>query len=222
MTTGAPDPGGQPDDPAVVTATLRAVDARWRARGVPRADRAAMRTELRADLLTAHDEQPAHHTPHQLLGADPVEFADDLARAAGTTANLDEATRLWRSAAIGAAAGSLLVYVGIFNGTQLVPGLDSTTLLFGFYASLGVGFVGAVLVAVWQGTRTEPCARSTIGRMALLLPLSTAVSVPLAVGTAHLVHYAINPVTLLAEGGIVLATAAAAVHLAHWSALRSA
>ena len=229
MTTGDLDqdpprqtPPRQSDDPPVVTATLQAVDRRWRARGVPRADRARMAADLRVDLLAVHAEQPGHRTPTQLLGAAPAQFADDLARAAGATAGAARPTRLWRSAAIGAALGALIVYVGVFDGTRVVPGLDSLTIVFAFYAGLGVCFVGAVLAAAWLGTRAEPLARSTVGRAALLLPLSAAVSVPLAVGIAHLVHYAINPVTLLAEGGVVLALAGAAIHLAHWSALRSA
>ena len=201
----------------VVTETLAAVDRQWRRRRVPRADRAAMADELRADLIAAHAESPGHRTPAELLGTDPARFADDLAHAADSPRVADH---FWPSAAIGAAIGAVLVNIAVSNTSRLVPDLGSLPAAIGFYAVVGLVFLGVVLLSVRLGTRADPRARSTLRRTALLLPVSAAVSLPLAVGLAHLAGFSTNPVVVLSEAGIVLALAAAAAHLAHRTAIQ--
>lgn len=207
--------------PAAAQHLLQAVDRRWQRAGVSRTDRAALVDQLRMDLLAAHAERPNQHTPAQLLGTDPAQFADDLAHAAGAAPRPVGPTGLWRSATIGGALGALVVYLGVYDGTQLFPEQVSLVVVYAYYTALGVCFVSAVLIAVWLGTRPDPLALPTLRRIALLLPLSAALSLPLAIGVAHLSNFVIRPFPNLAETGIVLTIAAAAVQVAHRTAART-
>ncbi|WP_432489649.1 hypothetical protein [Kineococcus sp. SYSU DK018] len=231
--------------PAGVSGVLAQIDRRWRATGLPRRDRRALLADVEADLVAAGAEMDTDD-PHALLGTDVDAFADEVVRERGLQRPRGRYARLMVFSAIGAVVAVIGIWpllLGIMGavtseptpepvysppGTPPPPSViteeattGGTVFIFSMYALAGVLFVGLVLLAVNFGLRSADRLGATLRRMALLMPLSAAVSLPLAVLVARTSDYSTEASVVLFEAAIVLALAAAAVLASRYWALRT-
>jgi hypothetical protein len=91
---------------------------------------------------------------------------------------------------------------------------------YGVYGLYGVGFVAAVLTAVRWGLKAAMRLRETVRAGLVLLPVSAALSLPLAVAIGRASDYGNAPLVVAAEFGLVLGLAGAALVAARVWALR--
>lgn len=223
---------------------LARIDSRWRATGLPRRERQQLLTEVWADL-TAMQEESGIADPRELLGTDPDRFADDVVAARGLRKPVGRYGRLLTWAAIGTAVAvptlfTLLTSIqsglanagGVEEPRPVVPGYEEPAVIIepattgdlvvavGLYALMGVLFVAVVLAAVGYGLRNDTRVKGTLGRMAVLMPLSAGLSVPAAVYFAGVSGYSTTLPIVAFEAFLVLALAALAIVGARFWALR--
>ena len=232
------------DEQRETTHLLAHIDSRWRATGVARRERLQLLAEVRTDL-TAMQEESGITDPRELLGTDPDTFADDVIAARGLRKPAGCYGRLLTWAAIGTAVAvptlfTLLMSIlsgmanagGVEEPRPLVPGYEQpaviiepsttgdTVVAVGLYALMGMLFIAVVLTAVGYGLRRDTRVKGTVGRMAVLMPLSAGLSVPAAVYFAGVSGYSTTLPIVAFEVFLVLALAALAIVGARFWALR--
>ncbi|MCI2240431.1 hypothetical protein MO973_45200 [Paenibacillus sp. TRM 82003] len=233
--------------PSGVNGVLAQIDRRWRATGLPRRDRRDLLTDVEADLVAAGAEMDTDD-PHALLGTDVDAFADEVVRERGLQRPRGRYGRLMVFSAIGAVVAVIGIWpllLGVMGAVTSEPTPEpvysppgttppppsviteeattgGTVFIFSLYALAGVLFVGLVLLAVNFGLRSADRLGATLRRMALLMPLSAVVSLPLAVLVARTSGYSTEASVVLFEAAIVLACAAAAVLASRYWVVRAA
>jgi len=192
--------------------------------------------DVSADLHAAYGEE---RTPEMVLGTTVAKFAEQVAQENGWLVAWPMYGRLLASAAVGAVgaigAGFALVLPSMYLVLAAVghvvswAGIDAAgyreghvdeVVVYAMYALFGVGFVAVVLSAVRRGLRAAVQLRPTLRAGLVLLAVSAAVSVPLAVAIGHASHFSSAPLVVAAEFGLVLGLAAGALIAARVWALR--
>ncbi|NIZ90318.1 hypothetical protein [Kineococcus rubinsiae] len=203
---------------------------------MPRALRDPVVADVCADLHAAYGQG---RTPETVLGMTVAEFAEQVARENGWLVAWPMYGRLLASAAVGAAAAILAGFALVLPSMYLVlaavghvlvwAGSDAegyresslnAGIVYAMYALFGVGFVAAVLTAVRWGLKAAVQLRQTLSAGAVLIAVSAAVSVPLAVAIGHVSRFSSAPLVVAAEFGLVLGLAGAALVAARAWALR--
>lgn len=235
-----PSSGRERDAPPAVRTVVRELERCWRRLGVPRALREPVLAEVSADLHAAYVQG---RTPEVVLGVSVAQFAEQVAGENGWLVAWPMYGRMLTSAAVGAGVAivaGLVVVLPAMTGVIAVVGTVLSwagvevasgggygggsswylPIVFAIYAVFGVGFVAAVLVAVRRGLKAAAGLRRTVRAGAVLLPASAAVSLPLAVAVGRASDYSNAPVVVMAEFGLVLGLAGAALVAARVWALR--
>jgi hypothetical protein len=226
--------------PPAVRTVVRDLERRWRRLGVPRALREPVLAEVGADLRAAYAQG---RTPEVVLGVAVAEFAEQVARENGWLVAWPMYGRMLSSAAVGAVvaivvgfalvlpavtgviavAGTVLSWVGVEVSDSGGYGGGSSwylPIVYAIYAAFGVGFIAAVLAAVRRGMKAAVELRRTVRAGAVLLPVSAAVSLPLAVAIGRASDYSSAPLVVAAEFGLVLGLAGASLLAARAWVLR--
>lgn len=213
------------DKPIAPRVLLAQLDRAWRRIGVPHSDRRLLAAELAPDLQAAAADG---HEPADLLTPDVDTFAERLAEAHGVRLVPPRHANVQLGGLLGAVL-ALVTGAGLVVGLQ--PLLTSKVELSGRYpvagavlvfASLAVlGLLGCLL-GIYAAVRGRPAAGATVRRAALLLPLTAAVGVALAVALGRSTDYSDAPSVVLAECGIVAVSCAGALLAARRSAVDAA
>lgn len=186
------------DNEGFEQAIERAIDRaerEWRKMRVVRADRAALREDLRRELDGAADEGVL---PDQLIGPDIGRFARELAASAGVRRAPYQLRRLLLAGLVGALPGLVLAWILIWHWWWL-PDM-STLVRYGASAAL---FVAGALIGIHRGMRGDPAQGRTVAAMAVLVPVGGALVVPVVMGFASLTGYRTAAPVLLVEAAIV-------------------
>ncbi len=199
------------DQPTDLRSVLAQLDRVWRRLGVPRSDRRLLEAELVPDLQEAAADG---HDPADLLTPDVDTFARDLAEAHGVA----QVPPRHANVQLGGLLGAIVALVlGAASATALQPILTSRVQLSGRYPVAGAVLVFGLLAAagllgcllgVHAVVRGKPAAGATVRRTALVLPVTAAVGVGLAVLFGKSTHYSSAPAVVLAECGLVIASCA--------------
>jgi len=226
--------------PPAVRTVVCDLERRWRRLGVPRALREPVLADVSADLHAAYAQG---RTPEVVLGVPVAQFAEQVAGENGWLVAWPMYGRMLTSAAAGAAVAimaGLVVVLPAMTGVIAVAGTVLSwagvevvssggygggtnwylPIVYAIYAAFGVGFVAAVLAAVRRGLRAAVGLRRTVRAGVLLLPVSAAVSLPLAVAVGRASDYSNAPLVVTAEFGLVLGLAGASLMAARAWALR--
>jgi hypothetical protein len=215
-------PAGDGRAEAAIERALARADREWRAMRVIAADRAALREDLRRELVGAAADGVL---PDQLIGPDIRRFARELAISAGVRRVPYEFRRLLLTGLVGGIPGVVLAWFLVWPSwwlpqplpLLLLPPRDVDFALHRFSACVLVFMVG-VLAATDRGMRGDPARERTVAAMAVLLPVAGVLVVPVTMWFARLVDYSTAPPALLAEAAIVgAALAGGAVLARRWA-----
>jgi hypothetical protein len=207
---------------AEVDSAVRALDRQLRRLRIPRAGRAEIVAEVRADLGAAVVDGL---TPEALLG-DVEAFAREAAAARGHAALPRDS---WSGAAVALAAGAGALVVGYLLVEVLHPVLTRWIELDGRYPVAGPVLVyGILAVAGLAGALAgfarllagRPAARSSVVRAAVLLPIGAALGGLAAVAFGRSRDFATSAPVIATEVLLLGMGCAAALRLARWWALR--
>ncbi len=210
-------PDGSRFDEAIERALDRA-DREWRRMRVTRADRTALRADLRRELVGAAADGTS---PDELLGPDIGRFARELAASAGVRPVPLELRRLLLAGLIGAVPGLVLAWFLAWRWWTVPFPLDAAPgepSQFGRYTACVLVFLVGVLIGIGRGLRGDPALERTIGAVAVAVPVAGVLAIPVTMGFASLADYSTSPPILLAEVAIVgAALAGDAVLARRWA-----
>ncbi|MEZ0493346.1 hypothetical protein AB2L28_13990 [Kineococcus sp. TBRC 1896] len=227
-------PPGDRSVPEDVRRVVRLLQREWRLIGVPRALRDAVARDVTADLQEAHRQG---RTPESVLGTPVREFATEVARENGWLIAWPVYGRVLAAAGVGAAlslAAGLVLLVPLVAGATYAAGTvlrwagvpvggDPSwylPIVLGGYVVFGVAFVTVVLACVRWALRSAAGPTRTLRAGALGLPVSAALSLPVAIWTGHVTGFSTAPHVVLTECGLVLGAAAVALVAARAWAVR--
>ncbi|MGN9910338.1 hypothetical protein ACTMTJ_22550 [Phytohabitans sp. LJ34] len=199
-------------DEAAIERVLGRADREWRRMRVLAEDRAALRDDLRMELVaSAADGVP----PDRLIDPDELTtFARDLATSAGVRLVSFEYRRLLLAGLVGAAPGVVVAWFLAWRWWLVPLELDLVTR----YSLCAVVFVAGVLIAIDRGMRGDPVRERTVTATAVAVPVAGALVVPVTMGFASLVDYNTATPVLMIEATIVAsALAAGAVAARRWA-----
>jgi hypothetical protein len=216
-----------PDSPSPadeVESALRALDRELCRLRIPRARRAELVEEVRADLRAAS----ADGVPPQVLLGDVETFAREAVAARGWTPRpRDRST----GTAVALLAGAVAIVVGYVVVVELLTPLFSYVFdLDGSYPVAGgvlavafmalAGLTGALATFGWVFAG-RPAARASVLRAAWYLPIGAALGIVAAVAFAESQGYPTSAPVIAVEILLVAVPCAAALWLARWWGVRA-
>jgi len=193
--------------------------------------REAVAADVAADLHAAYLQGRPLEV---VLGVTSEHFAEQVARENGWLVPWPMYGRMLTSAALGAAGaiaagivlvlpatlgivaavGWVLLWAGVDLGSQVTASGQTywyAPIVYAIYTLFGMGFVAAVLAAVRRGLKAAVELRRTLRAGLVLLTVSAAISLPLALAIGHASDYSNAPFVVAAEFSLVLGLASVAL-----------